>query len=66
MSFERVSTTELTKLSRDAWWALKLIWSTNVSLTVGLVLSTLARAMVPAGLALFARGLIKVFVVDGG
>ena len=36
------------KLLSNGWWALKLIWSTNASLTVGLVMSTVARGMVPA------------------
>jgi ATP-binding cassette, subfamily B, bacterial len=50
----------------NGWWALKLIWATNATLTAGLTLAMLARGIVPAGLALFARGLINVFVVDGG
>ena len=47
-------------------WAVRFIWSTNRRLTVGLALATLARGFVPAGLALFARGLINVFVTDHG
>ena len=50
----------------NGWWALKLIWSTNAPLTAGLVVASFARGIVPAGLALFARGLINVFVTDGG
>jgi len=50
----------------NGWWALRCIWATNASLTLGLVMSTLARGMVPAGLALFARGLINVFVEKRG
>ena len=60
------SSTDLKKLLSNAWWALKLIWSTNALLTAGLALATLARGIVPAGLALFARGLINVFVAHGG
>src|SRR4030095_3737900 len=60
-----LSNADLKKLLANAWWALKLIWSTNASVTLGLIMSTLARAMVPAGLALFARGLINTFVNDG-
>ena len=60
------SSTDLKNLLSNGWWALKLIWSTNASLTVGLVMSTLARGMVPAGLAVFARGLINVFVGESG
>jgi hypothetical protein len=47
----------------NGWWALKLIWSTNAALTVGLMMSTVARGMVPAGLAVFARGLIMDVVL---
>jgi ATP-binding cassette, subfamily B, bacterial len=61
-----LSSTDLKKLLSNGWWAVKLIWSTNASLTVGLVVSTLARGMVPAGLAVFARGLINVFVGKSG
>jgi ATP-binding cassette subfamily B protein len=50
----------------NGWWALKLIWSTNASLTAGLVMSTLACGMVPAGLAVLVRGLINVFVGESG
>jgi hypothetical protein len=57
-----LSSTDLKKLLSNGWWALKVIWSTNATLTVGFVMSTVARGMVPAGLAVFARGLINVFV----
>jgi ATP-binding cassette, subfamily B, bacterial len=57
--------TDLKKLCLNGWWALKLIWSTNRTLTAGLGSATLARGIVPAGLAVFARGLINVFVTDG-
>ena len=60
------SNTDLKKLCSNGSWALKLIWSTNRTLTVVLGLATLARGIVPAGLAIFARGLINVFVNDGG
>ena len=60
------SNTDLKKLWANGWWALKLIWSTNATLTAALALATFARGIVPAGLALFARGLINVFVTDGG
>jgi ATP-binding cassette subfamily B protein len=61
-----LSSTDLKKLLSNGWWALKLIWSTNATLTVGLVISTVARGMVPAGLAVFARGLINVFFGESG
>jgi ATP-binding cassette subfamily B protein len=66
MSWYLLYNADLKKLLSNAWWALKLIWSTNASVAIGLIMSTLARAMVPAGLALFARGLINAFVNDGG
>lgn len=56
------SSTDLKKLLSNGWWALKLIWSVNRGLTIGLGLATVARGIVPAGLAIFARGLINVFV----
>jgi len=60
------SGTDLKSLLCNGWWALKCIWATNASLTLGLVASTLARGMVPAGMAVFARGLINVFVGERG
>src|SRR4051812_4762302 len=59
------SSTDVRRLRSSGWWALKFIWSTNAPLTAGLGVATLARGIVPAGLALFARGLINVFVSDG-
>ena len=46
---------DLNQLLSNGGWALKFIWSTDASLAVGLVMSTIARGMVPAGLAVFAR-----------
>jgi hypothetical protein len=66
MPLNILSSTDLKQLVSNGWWAVKLIWSTNASLTVGLVMSTVARGMVPAGLAVFARGLISVFVGESG
>lgn len=43
-------------------WALRLTWSTSSLLISGLVISTCSRALVPAGLALTARGLINGLV----
>src|SRR5688572_12489488 len=56
------SGTDLKNLLSNGWWALRLIWSTNAVMTAGLVMSAVVRALVPAGLAVFARGLINVFV----
>jgi ATP-binding cassette, subfamily B, bacterial len=66
MSSQIPTNAELKRLCSNGWWALHLIGSTNSTLTAGLGLATLARGIVPAGLALFARGLINVFVSDGG
>jgi hypothetical protein len=66
MSGGALSTTDLLRLLSNALWALKTIFSTNAGLTVGLALATFGRGLVPAGLALFARGLINVFVTEGG
>ena len=66
MSLYVPSNADLKKLCSNGWWALKLIWSTNALLTAGLALATIARGIVPAGLAIFARGLINVFVGQGG
>jgi ATP-binding cassette, subfamily B, bacterial len=60
------SSTDLKNLLSNGWWALKLIWSTNPVITAGLVMSAVVRALVPAGLAVFARGLINVFVGNSG
>jgi len=66
MTLRVPSRTDLNNLMSNGGWAFRLIWSTNRGLTVGLALATLARGVVPAGLALFARGLINVFVTDRG
>jgi len=54
------------KLLSNARWALKLIWSTSVPLTLGLAAAALLQGIVPAGVVLFARGLINVFVKSAG
>ncbi|MBZ0159496.1 MAG: hypothetical protein K8G79_05100, partial [bacterium] len=43
-------------------WALRLTWSTSPLLVSGVVISTCGRALIPAGLALTARGLINGLV----
>jgi hypothetical protein len=60
------STADLKRLMVTGWWALKLVWSTNRPLSIGLLLVMVGRAGVPAGLAIFARGLINVFTSEGG
>lgn len=56
------------RLLSDSWWALRLVWSTNARVTLGLLVVTLARGVIPAGLAVFARGIINacVEVIDRG
>jgi ATP-binding cassette, subfamily B, bacterial len=66
MPLNILSSTDLKQLLSNGWWALKLIWSTNRALTTGLTLAAFARGIVPAGLAVFARGLINTFVSKGG
>jgi len=56
------SGTSVRALLVNARWALQIIWSANAPLTVGLTVVTVVRGVVPAGLALFARGLINAFV----
>lgn len=43
----------------SARWALELAWSKHSSLVIGLAFVTLVQGLVPAGLALVARGLIN-------
>jgi ATP-binding cassette, subfamily B, bacterial len=50
------------RLLSDSWWALKLVWATNARVTFGLVVVTLMGGVIPAGLALFARGIINACV----
>jgi len=59
--------TEPRRLFSDSWWALRLVWATNAPVTAGLIMVTLVRGVIPAGLALFARGIINacVKVMDG-
>ncbi len=49
-------------LLTDMVWALKLTWSTSARLVVGVTLFTVLRGLMPAGLALAARGLINALV----
>lgn len=60
------STADLKNLLSTGFWALRVIWSTNTPLTLGLATASFARGIVPAGFALFARGLINVIVDNGG
>ena len=56
------------QLLSNGWWALRLVWSTNPRIMTGLVVVTLLGGVIPAGLALFARGIINatVEVIDSG
>ncbi|HWP24692.1 MAG TPA: ABC transporter ATP-binding protein [Candidatus Binatia bacterium] len=53
-------------VSASSAWALKVIWHTSPVLTAGLALATVVRGAVPAGLAIFARGLVNAFTDRGG
>src|ERR1044071_4995921 len=64
MSFSIPTRPELKRLVVTARWAIRLMFSINRKLTIGLALATLARGIVPAGLALFARGIINAFVAN--
>ena len=62
----KFSATSIKQLLASTRWALRLIWSTNPWLTLGLVASSLVRGIVPAGVAIFGRGLINAFVAGTG
>ena len=61
----KFSAKNIKQLLSSTGWALKLIWSTNALLTVGLIASSLVRGIVPAGVAIVGRGLINAFVDHG-
>lgn len=54
--------TDIRGLLLNMRWALKLTWSTNAPLTVGLLVITLVHGVFPAGLAWIVRGLINAAV----
>jgi len=54
--------TDIRGLLLNAAWALKLSWSANASLISGVIMVSLGRASIPAGLALTVRGLINAAV----
>lgn len=58
-SSRRSLKTAMLALLASTRWALGLTWSTSPWLVSGVVISTCGRALVPAGLALTARGLIN-------
>jgi len=49
-------------LFNNVGWALRTIWATNARLVVGLSSFILIRGLLPAGLALFARGVVNALV----
>ena len=59
---EQTFKTNVQVLWANTLWALKLTWSTSAPLVSGVVLFTLLRGFMPAGLALAARGLINVLI----
>ncbi len=54
--------TDIRALWVNARWALTLTWSTSPRLVVGVILFTCLRGLLPAGIALAARGLINALV----
>lgn len=58
----RTLKSEIRELLDTCVWALKTTWATNAGLTVGLAVIVVLRGMIPAGLALAARGLINAAV----
>ncbi len=50
----------------SARWALRVAWEANPRLLVGVALVTLVRAVIPAGLAITARGLVNTAVATLG
>jgi ATP-binding cassette subfamily B protein len=47
------------ELLSSARWALRVAWSTNAPLVAGTVVLAMVRGLIPAGLALVARGLVN-------
>jgi len=54
---------DLPALFSSARWAIRLAWSTNRGLLVGMSVVVLSRGLVPAALAITARGLVNAAVV---
>ena len=50
------------QITDSARWAVKVAWASHVSLVLGLGLVTLAQGLIPAAMALVARGLINAAV----
>ncbi|HWR21788.1 MAG TPA: ABC transporter ATP-binding protein [Verrucomicrobiae bacterium] len=61
-SSRRSLKTSVIALLANMQWAFRLTWSISPLLVSGVVISTCGRALVPAGLALTARGLINGLV----
>jgi len=58
----KISSADIKRLLSNTWWAAKLIWATNTVLALGLVGAGLLQGVLPAGVVLFARGLVNAFV----
>jgi len=54
--------TRFRDLIANSRWALEVVWNTNRGVALGLIVLTVVRGSVPAGLALAGRGLINVAV----
>jgi ATP-binding cassette subfamily B protein len=55
--------TDFRRLFASARWAIRLAWSTNPRLLIGVAVVFVVRGMIPAGLALTARGLVNASLV---
>ena len=62
MRFLIVRLTSINRLSKNSHQAFKLTWSTHAPLTVGVIGFTLVLSIMPAAIALVARGLINAVV----
>jgi ATP-binding cassette subfamily B protein len=58
----RSITTNLQDLLPSVRWATRMAWSTNARLLLGVLLLEVVRGVVPAGMALTARGLVNATV----
>src|SRR5262245_11515074 len=52
----------VSQITESAHWAVKVAWAGHVALVAGLGFLTLAEGLIPAAMALVARGLINAAV----
>jgi ATP-binding cassette subfamily B protein len=60
---QKTPVVNLVEFLRLVHWILRVTWSTNARLVIGLVVTTLLPALTPAILALTARGLVNTLIV---